>query len=327
MATFFPSPSPHALDLSDTRCCFFHMKRKALAIIAVGILAAAAEGASDPAELRVAVAVEPWTALVQELGGEAVQVHCVHDSGSSCALFEARPTTIRFLESADLFVRTGVGYERSLLGNGSGPGENALVVDVRDAVELIPFRQGHVHDHDHDHDHEPHRNHAAQMDPHTWMDPRRVAGQIGLVAEALAGLRPANAEEVRRRSATLRERILRLDSDLAQLLEPYSGRAFYIYHPAMGYFADRYNLRQVALAGPVRAPSMQQLRSHMREARKQGIRTIFVQPEESRRHADILAEAIGAEVVEIDPLAPDWEAEMRRIGQKLARAFAREEGA
>jgi zinc transport system substrate-binding protein len=82
----------------------------------------------------------------------------------------------------------------------------------------------------------------------------------------------------------------------------------------------------MALAGPVRSPTMQQLRDHIREARNLGIRTIFVQPEESRRHAEILADAIGARVVEIDPLAADWEAEIRRVAQRMVNAFRMEKG-
>lgn len=301
------------------------MNRKGLAIAAAGWLAGAVLTGAAPT-LRVAVAVEPWTALAKELGGEAVEVRCVHDSGSSCAIFEARPETIRFLESADLFVRTGVGYEQSLLGEGKGPAEGATLVDLREAVELIPFPTGNARARqDPDHVHGPHCDHAAEMDPHTWMDPRRVAEQVELLAQALAAALPEEAENVWERSARMRERILRMDREVAAMLEPYSGRAFYIYHPAMGYFADRFGLRQVALAGPVRSPTMQQLRDHIREARNLGIRTIFVQPEESRRHAEILAEAIGARVVEIDPLAADWEAEIRRVADRLVTAFRMEE--
>ena len=300
------------------------MNRKGLAIAAAVWLAGALLTGAAPT-LRVAVAVEPWTALAKELGGDAVEVRCVHDSGSSCAIFEARPETIRFLESADLFVRTGVGYEQSLLGDGKGPAEGAVLVDLREAVVLIPFPTARAR-HDPDHVHGPHCAHAAEMDPHTWMDPRRVAEQVELLAQALAAALPEEAEKVRERSARMRERILRMDREVATMLKPYAGRAFYVYHPAMGYFADRYGLRQVALAGPVRSPTMQQLRDHIREARNLGIRTIFVQPEESRRQAEILAEAIGAEVVEIDPLAPDWEAEIRRVARHLVAAFTMEEG-
>lgn len=290
-------------------------------------------------QVEVAVSVPPYTELVAELGGETVAVRCVQDSGDSCSLFEARPGTVAFLERAELFFRTGVAYEQALLGGERSVFEDVEVVDLREAVALIPFGtgvgtgvavQGH---HGHSHAHGESCAGCAGcadsregMDPHHWMDPVRMGQQLEGIARALE--RYLGAEEaalMRERLAGQRERLAALDESLQAQLSPYAGRAFFVYHPALGYFADRYGLRQVAIAAPQRAPSARELKQFIEQGRELGIQTILVQPQESRKQAEVLAAALGAEVVEIDPMAEDWEAALREIGRVLEAGFASED--
>lgn len=314
------------------------MKRKKLAIKAlwVGVSLLGVAG-SLAAKVDVAVSLPPYEKLLAEVGGEALAVRCVQDAGDSCNLFEARPGTVAFLEQAELFLRTGVGYERALMGGHKRVFGDLAVVDLRDAVSLLPMQAGGA-------EVSRHAGHSAHgegeacagcagcaadkdsMDPHHWMDPVRMGQQLEYAVEALARYADhAEAEQMEKRLEAVRGRLERLDEELAEALEPYAGRAFFIYHPAMGYFADRYGLRQVALAGPSRAPSARQLRQFIELGRELGIGSILVQPQESHKQAKIVAEAIGAEVVEVDPMARDWEAEIRRIGEVLVDGFRREQ--
>jgi zinc transport system substrate-binding protein len=48
---------------------------------------------------------------------------------------------------------------------------------------------------------------------------------------------------------------------------------------------------------------------------------VFVQPQFDRRLAAQVAEAIGGRVVAIDPLAPDYFANLRRVADALAGAL------
>ena len=48
---------------------------------------------------------------------------------------------------------------------------------------------------------------------------------------------------------------------------------------------------------------------------------VFVQPEFDRRNAEVIARQTGTQVVDINPLAYDWQEEM----MKTARALIRED--
>ena len=112
-----------------------------------------------------------------------------------------------------------------------------------------------------------------------------------------------------------------IHEQLAAGLEPYRGQSFYIYHPALAYFADRYGLRQVPVSATGEGPSPRELHQLIAQARKEGVRTVFIQPQESRKQAEVVARAIGAELVEIDPMDPAAEANLLEIGQALIRAL------
>jgi zinc transport system substrate-binding protein len=276
--------------------------------------------------LRVGVSVLPLQSVVAEIGGPDVEVRSLQQEGDSCSVFEPRPSSIAWLARAELFFRTGVGFESVIMDKLKEQFSNLRMVDLREAVG--PIRAvGHGHDHDH------HHGHACAacggttegaMDPHIWLDPRRLV-QISRVVEAsIVEALPDSAPGINRQATAFRARAEALDSRLQALLAPYSGRAFFIYHPALGYFADRYGLEQVAISPSGQAPTARELQGRIRQARELGVSVIFIQPQESRRHAEIVAEAIGAELVEIDPMAEDWEANLLRIGEALRGAFNKE---
>lgn len=53
------------------------------------------------------------------------------------------------------------------------------------------------------------------------------------------------------------------------------------------------------------------------QGRGEGVRVVFVQPQFSEKSAQVIARQLGASVVRLDPLAADWDDNLRRA----ARAF------
>ncbi len=271
--------------------------------------------------LRVGVSVLPLEAIVAEIGGDLVEVRSLQQEGDSCSVFEPRPSSITWLSTAGLFFRTGVGYEPAILAKVQSRFPGLTVLDLRESVDTLAYEEDHAHHH---HEHGEACEQGEETDPHLWLDPVRLAAMGDWIAEQLIRVLPESAGEIRTRAAAFRARVEALDLELAELLAPFEGRSFYIYHPALNYFANRYHLRQVALSGPATPPGARELHRLVNQAREDGVRTIFVQPQESHRHAEIVADAIGAEVVEIDPMARNWDASLRRIGQALASSFAQQ---
>lgn len=282
-----------------------------------------AVGASDP--VRVGVSVLPLEGIVKELGGDAVLVRSLQREGDSCSVFEPRPSSITWVAEAKLFFRTGVGYESVIMDKLRRQFSGMAVADLREAVVAIGAVE-HAHAHD-GHDHGTCASCGAGMedalDPHIWMDPVRLAAMADFISGHLRTLLPEEAAGIAERTERFKARALAVHAQLEAKLAPHAGKAFFIYHPALAYFADRYGLRQIAIAGSGDSPTIRELHQRIRQARAETVTAIFVQPQESRRQAEVLAEAVGADVVEIDPMAVDWEENLLHIGEALARSFAK----
>jgi zinc transport system substrate-binding protein len=94
-----------------------------------------------------------------------------------------------------------------------------------------------------------------------------------------------------------------------------------VFHPAWGYFAHAYGLKQVPVEIEGKAPKPAQLKQHIEHAKKKGIKVIFAQPQFSAKSAALVAREIGGEVVLADPLEEDWLANLRAIADQFKSAL------
>ena len=228
-----------------------------------------------------------------------------------------------------VYFRIGVPFE-------SGPWFQAIsnsgkleVVDTRQGIELRRMRSdihaAEARDH-HDHDHAPHEHHAHHghggRDPHIWTSPRLLKIQARTVTESLSKLAPEQEDQFRRNLAALEAKLDEADATIREKLAPYAGRAMFVFHPAWGYFADEYGLRQVAVEVEGKEPSDRELTELQRLARRENAQVIFVQPQISGQSAEAVAGAVGARVEVLDPLAKDPLAELLRAAEILAESYS-----
>ena len=94
-----------------------------------------------------------------------------------------------------------------------------------------------------------------------------------------------------------------------------------VFHPSWGYFADTYGLKQVPIEIAGKDPKPAQLKELIEYARQRAIKFIFVQPQYSAKSAQLIARAIGGQVVFTDPLAEDWAGNLRAVARKLRTAL------
>ena len=68
-------------------------------------------------------------------------------------------------------------------------------------------------------------------------------------------------------------------------------------------------------------PSARQLAALIDRARDKGVKAIFVQPQFDRRNAEIIAGAIGAKVVSLDPVAQNYLTNLKEMALKIRTAL------
>jgi zinc transport system substrate-binding protein len=262
--------------------------------------------------IPVAVSVAPARWLVERIGGERVAVTAMLPPGRSPHTWEPSPRVLAALGRARLVVVVGhaaLPFEERLLATARRGGE-PRVVAISEGVALLA-EDGHGHG----------RDGRSDTDPHVWLDPEVMKATGGRVAAALAAIDPAHAAEYGERRDRLLAEIDALDREIRATLAGVTERRFLAYHPAWGYFAARYGLVQEAVESEGKEPGPRRMVERLEAARGRGARVIFVQRSDSGRGARVLAEEIGAEVVVLDPLAPDWPDNLLRVAQAMAAAL------
>lgn len=266
--------------------------------------------------LRVCVSIPPQKYTVRRIGGEHVDVDVLLSPGQSPATYEPTPKEMVRLGRCRLFLRIGVPFEEQVVNKIATTMGNIKVVDTCEGIKLRPGEpcRGHEHNGSHGHHHHEH-------DPHTWMDPRLAKVQAGVVCRALCEADPAHREDYQRAHERLAADLDRVHERIAADLAPLRGKEFYVFHPALGYFAEAYGLRQIAIEAGGRQPSAKQLSSLIGRAKSSGAKLIFVQPQFDKRSAELVAKEIGGTVAILDPLAEDYLGNLAQVASQIGAAL------
>ena len=266
--------------------------------------------------LRVYVSIPPQKYFVQRVGQDHVDVSVLLPPGQSPGTFEITARQLASLASADVYFRIGLPFENSVVNKIEGALKHLNIQDTRRGIE--PRTPATHHEHN-DCGHGHHQGDAR--DPHVWMNPRLAGRQAVTICDELVRLDPDNRDAYEENLQSLLVDLARIDKQIATALAPLRGREFFVFHPAFGYFADAYGLKQVAVEAGGKSPTARQLGALINRAKRSGVKLIFVQPQFDRRYAETVAQAIGGAVVPMDPLAEDYLANLLDLASKIEQAL------
>ena len=298
----------------------FLLQRTGICVVFLALVTAIAASASamdEQAALRpvVFVSIPPQAWLIEELAGDWVQVETLLPARGNHELYEPAPSQMRALARAELFFRIGLPFENRMWDNIRAANKTMRVVDATAGIA-----RRHYEDHHH-HDHGEHTDHA-DTDPHVWLDPANMIAMTRTMSDALAELLPKHRKSIRVNRAQLMARLMGLHALLEQQLSDVPQRTFWVFHPSWGYFADAYALEQRAVEPGGREAGAKSLAKLVADARKAGVRTMFVEPPVNRQ-AETIAAELGAKLVEVNPLSGDYVGTLQKLANAIAEAGVR----
>ena len=290
-------------------------------VILTAILAAAGAGScrrSDPPAadtgVRVFVSIPPQAYFVERIGGD-VPYDVLVGAGRDPHTFEPRLKQMTRLSRAHVFFRAGMPFEKGLMSKLKSVGKGLAVIDVRKGIELIPAPE-------HGHHHED----KGEMDPHFWLSPRLAGAMARTMCEGLCAADPDRADKYHRNLEALLSDLDALDRRITAVLAPVKGRTLHVFHPAFGYFARAYGLKQKALESEGKVPSLREIQRWTAGAGGKGIPAIFVRKGFVRKAARTVAAQVGARLIELEPLAYDYIRNLEAMAQAV-RTGLRAQGA
>jgi zinc transport system substrate-binding protein len=262
---------------------------------------------------------------------------------ASPATYEPKPKQMVDLSKAKIYFAIGVPFENAWLGKIADSNPKMRVIHTDHGIEKLAMKAHHHHDdqaekhhegehHEANHDHEKSDHHGeaahdedhhehAGLDPHIWLSPPLVKIQARNILAALQEADPAHRSVYEANFKEFTARIDRLDTDLKKTFAGKKGLQFMVFHPAWGYFAHAYGLKQVPIEIEGKDPKPAQLKDLVQHARENGIKVVFAQPQFSTKSAELIAREIGGQVAFANPLAEDWMANLRQVADKFQAAL------
>jgi zinc transport system substrate-binding protein len=268
---------------------------------------------TKPSKPLVAVSIIPQAAFVQRIAADRVEVITLVGAGQSPHAYEPTPRQMSDLSRAAIWFANGVDFERGLEPKIRSLYPSLKIVNTTQKVRFRRLEEPR-------HKEEGHKHEESGTDLHTWLGRDAVKVQCESIRDALAALDPDGAAEYGKNFERFSADIDRLFDKLVNELKPLRGKTVYVYHPAFGYFLDEFGIVQEAVETGGKEPTQKGLAKVAARAKKDGAKVIFVQAQFPTAAAATLAKAMGGVVQPLDALAPDWLANMERMGAALKKA-------
>ena len=281
------------------------MKRIIYLFIYIALSVSCVGNKNKSNEKVIYVSIAPIKPIVEAIVGDDFKVEVLVPAGASPESFEPTPKQFIAMNKAQIVLGTGLlDFEQQLLKRIHN---QSKIVDLSHGIVTISGSCSHTH-------HGKHCHHG--VDPHIWCSPKSLSIMARNAHNAIVAVMPDSLHYTTAYNA-LNERITVLDKEVAELANNASLPYFIIYHPALTYLARDYGLEQVAIENDGKEASAKRIAQIISKARTDGIKSVFYQSEFPESSVKIVCEDIGANAVEINPLAEDIFTNIRKIARLI----------
>lgn len=247
------------------------------------------------AKVNVVVSILPQKAFLESIGGGKVDITLMVKPGNSPHTYEPKPSQMKDISKADLYLSIGIEFEKVWLDKFSNQNKDMKVVDISSGIEKI------------------------NKNPHTWTAPKHIKKIGRNILNALVELDSKNKEYYEENFKKYLKDVDATDAKIKDILKDTpKGSKFMVFHPAWGYFANEYNLTQIAVEVHGKNPNPKTLTKILKEARKHQVKVILTAPEFSDSVSKMIAKELSIKVYKISPLNPKWQQNLINLSKSIA---------
>ena len=251
--------------------------------------------------MKIVTSFYPIYAMVKEISGDLNDVRMIQSS-SGIHSFEPSANDIAAIYDADVFV-----YHSHTLESWAGSLDLSLqnskvkVIEASEGMTLervsgledIEVGKG--------------VDEKSLYDPHTWLDPEKVAEEAQIIADKLSELDSENKEIYQSNAKKFIDQAHELTNKYKPIFDKVEQRTFVTQHTAFSYLAKRFDLNQLGIAGisPDQEPSPKQLTEIQEFVKTYKVKTIFTESNASSKVAETLIKSTGVSLKTLNPLEAD----------------------
>lgn len=274
----------------------------AVVAVAAGVFFATSGGGDDAdAKVRVAAAFAPLAEQASRIGGAEVAVTDLTPLGGQPHLLQPSQAATTALKRATIAIYLGGDFQPAVAdavaklpatttkldqtAGGTTLPSPKPIRGARGTIEGAPVRSG-------------------GDDPHVWLDPERFVAMAQRTQAALVAAAPEHRASFEARGGKYLAELTSLASAFEAGLAACKGKTILTTHPAYGYLAERYGLKQAVVAGltPDAAPNPRTLDAIATYVRAADIDTIFTSTPLPSRTAAVIERETGAKLGILNPV-------------------------
>lgn len=261
---------------------------KRLGLIIICVILAACNSRSTQNNQSITVTILPIKHIVEQITGTDFNVQTLVPPGASPETYEPTPQQIiKLAQSKYIFSIGLIDFEKQLTSKIEE--SDFKVIELCAGIKLIKGTCGHTH-------------HNQGVDPHIWTSPRLLKTMAKTVYSNIIDNYPDSIKYTDNYNKYI-SRLDSLDNQISKMITDSGIKNFIIYHPALTYYAQDYNIEQITLEHEGKEPTAERLKNIIFDAKSNNTKTILYQNQFSRTTVETVAKDIGAECVEIDPLS------------------------
>jgi len=270
------------------------MKKIFFFLLFVHVVSCGRQG-NNAGDRIITVSIAPFKYFVEAIAGDDFKVNIMVPAGSDPHVYEPFPEQINKLRHSIGYISNGyLGFEMNWLDRFYETNRTMKRLSLGEKIEpLVP-----------EHQHEG--NNVEGADPHYWVSPKCAMIMAFSIKNFLTALNPSQSQKYDANYQTLLLKIKDLDKKAEKLFSGIQNKSFMIYHPNLAYIARDYGLVEIPVEFEGKEPPPSRIKELIDLARKDGLKTIFIQREYDAKNAKAIAREIGAELKIIDPLSEDW---------------------
>jgi zinc/manganese transport system substrate-binding protein len=218
--------------------------------------------------------------LVENVGGDAVEVATLIGPGVDAHTYDPAPADLVVLSEADLVFENGLGFEPWLdqfFASTQPPGTRVVVTEGISTREVGEAEVGEHLEEDDSHGH-------GQFDPHVWHDVANAIVMVGNILDALAAADPARADLYEANAEAYIAELKALDASIREQVGtlPEERRRLVTSHDTFGYFAAAYGFDVIgtalgSLSTEAGDPSARDIATLISEIEEAGVPAIFAE--------------------------------------------------
>ncbi|MEA3314673.1 MAG: zinc ABC transporter substrate-binding protein [Campylobacterota bacterium] len=266
------------------------------------------------ANVNAIVSVLPQVTFLKAIGGDKVNISLMVKPGNSPHTYEPKPSQMRSISKADVYFAIGVEFEKIWLPKFINQNNKMKVLDIGNGVTLMEMEKHHKDNYKENHNHK-----TISFDPHIWTSPDNVRVIIKNILKYLVKIDNKNKEYYTNNYKKFIDTLDETDNKIKNILKELPRDAkFMVFHPAWGYFAKQYCLKQIPIEIEGKSPKPKDIIKLINDAKEQNIKAIFTAPEFSEKVAKRVATELNIPIVKISPLNPKWSKNLIKLAKSIS---------